>query len=386
MKVAIICGTIPSTTFIENLIHSLASSGVKVNLIGKNKGEITYKSHLIRNYGTGGVLRNFLLFKKYLILLAIFKPSELSIIFKKSRNKGKSLYHFITKYGPLLWDKPDIIHIQWAREIEDWIWLKTFNIKVILSLRGTHINTSPLADNDLAKLYNKYFPEITAFHCVSDAIMKVGKKYSMDPENAMTIYSGVNINKMKDFRYAYAGRSKLKLLSVGRNHWKKGYNYSILSANLLKKSGVDFTYEIVSKESEENNYLINLLDLKNHVKFIGTLENVDVLKKMESSDLLLLPSVEEGIANVVLEAMAIGLLVISTNCGGMSEVVKNRYNGLLIEPRSPKDMFKAIKLISSLSYSEKLKMRANAKETILTQHNMQDSIRKFCELYKKSLN
>ena len=286
----------------------------------------------------------------------------------------------------MLWDKPDIIHIQWAREIEDWIWLKTFNIKVILSLRGTHINTSPLADNDLAKLYKKYFPEITAFHCVSDAIMKVGKKYSMDPDNAMTIYSGVNINKMKDFRYTYTGRSKLKLLSVGRNHWKKGYNYSILSANLLKKSGVDFTYEIVSKESEENNYLINLLDLKNHVKFIGKLENVDVLKKMESSDLLLLPSVEEGIANVVLEAMAIGLLVISTNCGGMSEVVKNRYNGLLIEPRSPKDMFKAIKLISSLSDSEKLKMRANAKETILTQHNMQDSIRKFCELYKKSLN
>ena len=50
MKVAIICGTIPSTTFIENLIHGLASSGVKVNLIGKNKGEVKYKSHLIRNY------------------------------------------------------------------------------------------------------------------------------------------------------------------------------------------------------------------------------------------------------------------------------------------------------------------------------------------------
>ena len=107
---------------------------------------------------------------------------------------------------------------------------------------------------------------------------------------------------------------------------------------------------------------------------------------MKSADLLLLPSVEEGIANVVLEAMAIGLLVISTNCGGMSEVVKNRYNGFLIESRSPKDMFKAIKLISSLSESEKSKMRANARETILTQHNMQDSIRKFCELYKKSLN
>ena len=141
----------------------------------------------------------------------------------------------------MLWDKPDVIHIQWAKEIEDWIWLKTFDIKVILSLRGTHINTSPLAENDLARLFKKYFPEISAFHCVSDAIMKVGKKYRMDPENAMTIYSGVNVNKMKDFRYEQTDRRKLKLLSVGRNHWKKGYNYSILSANLLKKSGVDFT-------------------------------------------------------------------------------------------------------------------------------------------------
>ena len=54
MKVAIVCGTIPSTTFIENLIHGLAINGVRVNLIGKNKGDATYKSHLIRNYGTGG--------------------------------------------------------------------------------------------------------------------------------------------------------------------------------------------------------------------------------------------------------------------------------------------------------------------------------------------
>ena len=59
-----------------------------------------------------------------------------------------------------------------------------------------------------------------------------------------------------------------------------------------------------------------------------------VYKIMKKSDCLLHPSVEEGIANVVLESMAIGLPIISSNCGGMPEVIRDNQNGLIFEKRN----------------------------------------------------
>ena len=50
---------------------------------------------------------------------------------------------------------------------------------------------------------------------------------------------------------------------------------------------------------------------------------------MRESDCLILPSVQEGISNVVLESMAIGLPIISSDCGGMKEIINDGRNGFL---------------------------------------------------------
>ena len=63
---------------------------------------------------------------------------------------------------------------------------------------------------------------------------------------------------------------------------------------------------------------------------------------MRSFDVLLLPSLNEGIANVVLEAMAIGVPVISTDCGGMSEVVILDTTGWLLPVRDSKAIAKGL--------------------------------------------
>ena len=309
------------------------------------------------------------------------------MLYSFSKKRNNSFYYFVSKYGPLLWNAPDIIHVQWAKEIEDWIWLENFGMRVVLSLRGTHINTSPLSDHKLAKIYKTYFPNVSKFHCVSNAIKQVGLQYFNNPKSFLKIYSGVDLNRINKFKINFfSNKNKLQILSVGRDHWKKGYNYSILAANLLKKENIEFQYEIISEESEENNYLIDHLDMKDYVKFIGKLDYDDVLRKMESSDLLILPSVEEGIANVVLEAMAIGLPVISTNCGGMSEVLEDGYNGILVNPRSPEEIFKAIKKYIDFSENKKFKIRLHAEKTIQYQHNLVDSINQFCEFYKELLS
>src|SRR5690606_22867319 len=124
---------------------------------------------------------------------------------------------------------------------------------------------------------------------------------------------GLNLN-LFPFVTNYYKEETLELLSVGRAHWVKGYPYALKACKLLKALNISFHYTIIGAYgNEEIEYLINHYDLKNDVSLLGRMSQNNVVERMSQSDLLLLPSIEEGIANVVVEAMAIGLPVVSTN-------------------------------------------------------------------------
>ncbi|MCK5408370.1 MAG: glycosyltransferase, partial [Candidatus Krumholzibacteria bacterium] len=63
---------------------------------------------------------------------------------------------------------------------------------------------------------------------------------------------------------------------------------------------------------------------------------------MNACDLLCLPSLNEGVPNVVLEALACGLPVVATNVGGIPEVVVEDIAGILVDPGEPVKLFEAI--------------------------------------------
>ena len=70
---------------------------------------------------------------------------------------------------------------------------------------------------------------------------------------------------------------------------------------------------------------------------------------MKQSDCLILPSVQEGISNVVLESMAIGLPVISSDCGGMKEVINYGKNGFYFPARDSITLEKLLLKVMNLS-------------------------------------
>src|SRR5690606_7874645 len=97
-----------------------------------------------------------------------------------------------SKLLPVILYKPDIIHIQWAKSLEELMILKTkFNIPIILSLRGSHINYSPIVSKKLAASYCENFPHIDAFHAVSKAICLEDEKYGAPADKIPVIYSMV---------------------------------------------------------------------------------------------------------------------------------------------------------------------------------------------------
>ena len=80
-----------------------------------------------------------------------------------------------------------------------WLAILALGIKLVLSLRGAHINYSPIADLKLADMYRKNFPKVDAFHAVSKAIALEAQKYGAQKSNISVVYSGLDLDVNKVF-------------------------------------------------------------------------------------------------------------------------------------------------------------------------------------------
>ena len=385
LKIAVYSGEIPSTTFIERLILGLSKKGCQVYLFGYLKSKKKYSKNIyVHGYTDNRFFKVYLLLK-YSMLLFLFRRKDkqhLDIIIQSNYKKS-----WITKikYYPVLWYKPDVFHLQWAKSIADWIWVQEFGIKFVVSLRGAHINYSPITDEKIASIYKENFPFVDGFHAVSKAIAQEAEKYGANPKNIKVVYSG--LPSLLDTSSRKTENKKFTIVSVGRNHWKKGYPYAIDSCKILKEKGISFTYHVIgAKGSEELEFLIQTNHLQNEVFLTDKKPFSEVQQLMRNADLLLLPSIEEGIANVVLEAMQLGTLVLSTDCGGMEEVIEHGENGFVVPVRDVEKMANAIVEISNLNQEKRSTIIENAKETIKRQHTEEKMIEDMHALYKNVIN
>ena len=79
--------------------------------------------------------------------------------------------------------------------------------------------------------------------------------------------------------------------------------------------------------------IIRAEGVEDYVHLLG--ERADVPEIMGSLDALLVPSWEEPFGRVVIEAMALGLVVVATNVGGPAEIIRDDFDGILLSPRDP---------------------------------------------------
>ena len=70
----------------------------------------------------------------------------------------------------------------------------------------------------------------------------------------------------------------------------------------------------------------------NHVKFNGRVTHEEIKTQLMNTDILVLPSLYEGLSHTILEAMAYGKPSLASNIGGNPEVIEHRYNGMLFNP------------------------------------------------------
>jgi glycosyltransferase involved in cell wall biosynthesis len=114
-----------------------------------------------------------------------------------------------------------------------------------------------------------------------------------------------------------------------------------------------FTSEEDYKQKIEQ--LIKTSNLDQSVIMMEGSPNVEVAKYMVAADVFVLPSLSEGLGVVILEALSCGLPVIATNVGGVVDIVKPGYNGLLVNPRDSEALSDTIiKVLSDNVLRERL--------------------------------
>jgi glycosyltransferase involved in cell wall biosynthesis len=130
------------------------------------------------------------------------------------------------------------------------------------------------------------------------------------------------------------------LIAVGQLKEKKGFAYLLKACRILKDQGYHFACQIVGEGPlrQDLEVQIRQQSLQDTVTLCGALPHQEVIDKYKQSTIFVLPCIvgadgdRDGIPNVVLEALAMQLPVVSTRHSGIPEVVEDGVNGVLVPP------------------------------------------------------
>lgn len=177
------------------------------------------------------------------------------------------------------------------------------------------------------------------------------------------------------------------VLSVGRLEEKKGFEYLIRACAALKQKGYRFSCEIVGDGSSHARLqaLIAAEGAADFVTLCGALPNSEVFQKYMEAAMFVLPSCvakdgdRDGIPNVILEAMACELPVISTCVSGIPEVVRQSDTGLLVPPNDVHELCIAMARLLD-SQEDSRRMGKNAAKFVREEFDIRKNVVRLIEL------
>ena len=152
------------------------------------------------------------------------------------------------------------------------------------------------------------------------------------------IPNGLDIEKLKLEPHA-DWHKPFRILIPGRLTKQKGHVYALQALSELK---IDFEVTIAGEGELEHELkkLAKTLHINNKIKFIGPYNNIKELFK--KADIVLMPSLWEGLGNIMLEAGIAGRPLIASDIDGPKEFIQNNHTGILVPPKDPQAIVNAI--------------------------------------------
>jgi glycosyltransferase involved in cell wall biosynthesis len=266
------------------------------------------------------------------------------------------------------------------------------NPKLFYTVHGWVFN-EPLSKRK--KLFYKYAEKLTARRkdkiiCVSEYDRQIAIKEKIAPaEKLTTIYNGMaqidflqkeNAKKILQSKMQVTN-DKLLVASIGNLYKTKDFKNFIRAIAILntnQKSQI--TALVIGDGSEKQNLekLIKELKLENNFFLGGKINNA--VQLLSAVDIYVCSSVKEGLPYSILEAMQAGLPIVTTNVGGIPELITNGIEGILVEPQNSDALANAIvNLINNNELGIKLGEAARSK--VLQNFTLEEMIKKTKMIY-----
>ena len=172
---------------------------------------------------------------------------------------------------------------------------------------------------------------------------------------------------------------------VGRLDYMKGVHVLLQAFQLLKQKNSDACLQIIGNgpEREPLKKMAQEFGISDSVVFCGEVQ--DVAPRLQQSAALVLPSLSEGLSNVVLEAMACGLPVVATRAGGTVDLINDGVSGILVEPERADTLCEALyQILSDTTLAQRL--GAEARRVVEKQFSLQTIVSRYIQLYTKQLS
>lgn len=208
------------------------------------------------------------------------------------------------------------------------------------------------------KMFNKYYPLADGYVFQTEDAKKFYQSAGIEVRNSVVIANAINPDFIKPI---YQGERKKEVVAVGRMTEQK--NFSLLLRAFAKVSNDfnDYTLVIYGDGPLKNKLIgeAKALGIIKQVKFPGYVKNLE--DYIWKSSLFVLSSNFEGMPNALMEAMALGIPVISTDCpaGGSRYLIDDNVNGRLIPVGDEDAMASAIaEMLGNQEYRKRLSSEA----------------------------
>lgn len=385
----------PPETFLARLVEGLLQAGVQVTVATANRPGAELRRKAGFNWlpvpaWEGAYPLRLLRLAWQLGRGWVASPSNMGMIGRQVQQGGRlnERLRLWQRWSPYAGKRWDVIYFPWNSGAIEHLALFDLSMPVVISCRGAQVNVAPYHPqrSDLQQGLRETFSRAARVHCVSQAILEEASLFGLDKEKTAVVRPAVDVNFFYPLNQPAPANKPFTVVSTGSLIWRKGYEYALLAMRRLKDAGIPLRYQVIGQGPEEQRlrYTIHDLGLEPQVELLGRQPPEVVRAKLQQADAFLLSSLSEGIANAILEAMACGIPVVTTDCGGLREAVSDGVEGFVVPLRQPEAMAQALhKLWQDPALRRRMGERGRAR--VWADFNLDKQIPQFLALFQQAL-